>query len=107
MVLIVILPDFMTMQHYPAHVPASVADTATIIICGVDASAQVIPICTSHLAPQVAIPAWPGNKLNGESHVVLLFPFNAFIVAISSACGISSRPGITYRAFHESIEPYA
>ena len=84
---------------------SGVADAAMIIICGVDECAQVIPVSASHLAPQVAIPAWSGNKLNVKSHVVLLFPFNAFIVAISSACGISSRPGITYQAFHESIEP--
>jgi len=53
------------------------ADTATIIICGEDERAQVIPVSAIHLAAQVAIPAWPGNKLNGESHVDRFLPFNA------------------------------
>lgn len=53
------------------------ADAATIIIFGVDEISQVIPVSASHLVAQVAIPARPGNKLNGEPHVVPFLPFNA------------------------------
>ncbi len=57
--------------------PVGMSDAATIIRYGVDERTQVIPVSASHLAAQVAIRAWSGNKLNGESHVALFPPFNA------------------------------
>jgi hypothetical protein len=94
------LPDFITMQRYAADVLTGVADAATIIICGVDESTQEIPGCASHLVPQVAIPAWLGNKLNGEPHMVLFLPFTASIAVISSACGSSQRLSISNYYIH-------
>jgi hypothetical protein len=107
MVLIVIVPDLMTLQRYPADMSTGVADAATIIICGVDEGAQVIPISASHLVAQVAIPAWPGNKLNGESHVDLFLPFKALHRRDLASMRDLLTTGYYVSAFHESIQPYA
>jgi hypothetical protein len=49
MVFIVIVPDLMTMQRNFADLSTGLADTATVIIFGIDQLAQVIPVCASYL----------------------------------------------------------
>lgn len=61
-IFVVVLPDFMTIELNIARM----ADTAMIVVFGVDRPAEVIPICACHEGAYIDLPTRRWDKLYRE-----------------------------------------